>query len=522
MATRSWKIDPTASSTSHFGHRRLHRTALGSGGALLSLILVACGGAEQQQRPPRTVEPSTLAAQPGAASPTAPTTELSVSDVPSGRDQKLGPRPKINARAAQAYAQGVQAFSRGDLKGARSQFLLAIQSDAKAYPAHYSLGVIRERLGDESGARSSYLKAISIVVDYEPAIVAEAMLLATTNRADQAERFLNEHAAKMPQSAAVSAALSEVKSIQGDSGSAQRMAQEALKKNPDYRPAMLALARDHYRSRRLDLALYTLKGILDGFGPENPPRDKDSAEATMLRGLIYKEQGNRAGQLEQLRRAVSLRPDLVEARLHLAVALLEAGNADEAVQLLEPAARYDPNNVYVRLNLGDAYRLKGRADVARPQLEWVAAQRPELPQVHYDLGLLYLFSESIPGVSPADAAQKAIESLEKFKQLRSRSDAAGDVDELITRAKSKKALIESGSEEDTPAAEPSGTPTPAGTTRTTPAAPAATGASRSSGALPAAPDAATAKPASPANPASGTLPPVSGAASGQTQSGAKQ
>jgi len=40
-----------------------------------------------------------------------------------------------------------------------------------------------------------------------------------------------------------------------DTGSAQRIAQEALKINPDYRPAMVIIARDHYRNRRLDLAL---------------------------------------------------------------------------------------------------------------------------------------------------------------------------------------------------------------------------------------------------------------------------
>jgi Flp pilus assembly protein TadD len=520
MATSPWNDDcgRLRHAACRTTYRRISwRMAIG-GVALTAGLLVACAGGKQEQAAARTPESVAVpGAEPSGEPSSAALGAASIMDVPSGRGQKLGPRPRINAKAAQEYAQGVQAFARGDLRGARTQFLLAIQSDPKAYQAHYSLGVIRERMGDDAGASSSYLKALAIVPDYEPAIVAEGMLLATTNRADEAERFLNEQLAMMPKSAAISAALSEVKSIQGDSGSAQRLAQEALKKNPDYRPAMLALARDHYRSRRLDLALYTLKGILDGFGPENPPRDKESAEATMLRGLIYKEQGNRAGELEQLRRAVTLRPDLVEARLHLAVTLLEAGNADEAVPLLETAARYDPNNVFVRLNLGDAYRLQGRPDVARPQLEWVAAQRPDLPQVQYDLGLLYLFSENIPGVSPADAAQRAIDALEKFKQIRSRSEAAGDVDELITRAKSKKALIESEAAE--AAAATGATPAPAGGAEAT-SAPA--GAAPAAGVLPAAAEAAPAKPQSQAKPASGAFPPTSGAESGQTQSGAKR
>ena len=129
--------------------------------------------------------------------------------------------------------------------------------------------------------------------------------MARTGKPDDAIDFLNQRQAQMPKSAAVSAALAEVKSIQGNSGEAQRLAQEALKLNPDYRPAMVTLARDHYRSRRLDLALYALKGILDGYGEENPPRDKNNAEARLIRGLIYKEQGLRGRRFKSCKRRSS-------------------------------------------------------------------------------------------------------------------------------------------------------------------------------------------------------------------------
>lgn len=423
-----------------FGRGRVGLIGLG----LWAGLSVGCASTKQEPGP-TSPQASDLGATPTAAAQPTQTAgggQFLVADAPSGRDQTLSPRPKINAAAAQAYAQGLEAFRNGDLRGAQTQFVTATQADSNAYQAYYSLGVIKERLGDADGAHASYLKALAIVRDFEPAIVAAGSVLALNGQADEAERFLRGYVAKMPKSAAATAALAEVKSIQGDSGSAQRLAQEALKKNPDYRPAMVVLARDHYRNRRLDLAQYTLKGILDGFGPENPPRDKDNAEAIMLRGLIHKEQGNRGAALDALRRAVELRPDLAEARLHLGVALLEAGNADEAVGHLETAGRYDPNNVYVRLNLGDAYRLKGRVDDARKQLEWVAARKPDLGQVHYNLGLLYLFSESVPGFTPVEAAQKAIEELETFQKVKSRADAPSDTDELITRAKSKKAVIE--------------------------------------------------------------------------------
>ena len=325
-------------------------------------------------------------------------------------------------------------------RGARRRsFNARRQADSKAFQAYYSLGVVEERLNEISNAVSSYRQATVIVPDYEPAIAAYAVCSRKSGKPDQAVDYLNGRMAAMPKSAAVSAAMAEVKSIQGDSGAAQRLAQEALKKNPDYSPAMITLARDHYRARRLDLALYTLKAILDGDGPENPPRDKNNAEARLLRGLILKEQGNRPAAIDEFEKSIALRPDLVEARVHLAAYYLESGNATGAAPLLENAVRYDNDHVLAHLNLGDAYRLLGKTAEARRELEWVQKKDPQLAQVHYNLGLLYLFSDAVPGMTPAQATEAAIAELEQYKKMRPRQAGSNDdTDELITRAKAKK------------------------------------------------------------------------------------
>ena len=110
------------------------------------------------------------------------------------------------------------------------------------------------------------------IASYEPAIAAYAQYVAARGSLTEAESFLQGKRSQMPNSAGVIAALAEVKSMQRDTASAQQLAQEALKKNSDYRPAMVTIARDHYRNRRLDLSLYALQAILDGFGEDNPPR----------------------------------------------------------------------------------------------------------------------------------------------------------------------------------------------------------------------------------------------------------
>jgi len=416
------------------------------GVAAIAVLPLACAETPAAKLPASSGANVTMPSAP-AASPAAK--PMGMSDAFSGGQAGASSRPKMNASAAQQYTAAMQAFQAGTLDVAEGLFEKTIQADSQAYQAYYSLGVIRERKGNTTGALSAYAKAIGVVPDYEPAIVAYGVLTAREGNLDEAEQYLNGRLAKLEKSAAVTTALAEVKSLRGESGAAQKYAQEALKINPDYRPAMVTLARDHYRNRRLDLALYALQGILDGYGPENPPRDKDNPEALLLRALIHKERNERAAAMADFSRALELRPDLVEAHVQLAGYLLESGNAVDAAPHLEWALRYDRDNLLARLNLGDAYRLLGKANEAKQQLEWVAAKDPKLAQVQYSLGLLYLFSDSISGVSPKEAATKAIASFEEYKRLKPRSTAgqSDDSDELITAAKSKKAVIEAQEEE---------------------------------------------------------------------------
>jgi len=412
--------------------------------ALASALACSRAGRDEAARAPRS--------KPGAAEAAAPRRPAPV----EARRATVAMSPE----AASAYSAGLSAFSKADLKGASEQFSRAFAADRGAFPALVGLGIVQERRGELAKALESYDEALSIAPDYGPALSAKVRLLLGLGRPGDAETFARDAAAKYPESAAVLAALAEVVSARGDSANAQLLAQRALKKDPDYRPAMVTLARDHYRAHRLDLALYTLTAILDGYGQENPPRDKNNADARLLRASIFREQGKRKAAMDELKTVLGLRPDLVDARLQLAAYMLDAGNADEARPLLETALEYDPTNVLVHLNLGDAYRLLGKPKDALDHLNWVSRKDDSLAQAHYNIGLVYLFSSNVPGVSEEQAIEKAIESFERFKKLEPRATrgAGDDVDDLIARARNKKAIMEALKEQpQEPApAEPAG------------------------------------------------------------------
>lgn len=349
--------------------------------------------------------------------------------------------PSMSSSAKTAFDKGIRAYDKGDLAGAKTQLKNAISKDQKAAEAHYALGVVEERLGSSSAATASYSQALAVAPGYEPALQGDALLVARKSGGDAAIARLEAARAKAPNSAPVLSALAEVQSMAGRSGDAQKLAQDALKREPTFQPAMVSLARDHYRQRRIDLALYTLQGILDGYGEGNPPRDNKNAEAYYLRGLIYAERAMRGPAMADLEKAASLRPDLADAHFVLAAFMLEAGNAKDALPHLEMAARFDAKNPKLRAMLGDAYRLRDRPKDAKNELEWALSADPTDPNPHYSLGLLFLMSNEIPGMTQKTAADRAIQHFETYKQKVPRG-GADDVDELLTRAKTKKALLE--------------------------------------------------------------------------------
>jgi tetratricopeptide (TPR) repeat protein len=406
--------------------------------ALAAVSGWGCGDAPPAKAPTKPTGP--VAHMPTAA-PGQPAPQFAVPDAPPPpSEEPVAARPTMNAQALGFYQQGLAAFANGELAAAVSGFTQATQADPKAFQAFYSLGVVQERLGSPA-ASESYRRAYGLVPDYEPAIVAHGVLQAKSGNTAEADAFLNDMRGRFPKSAAITAALAEVKSLAKDTASAQRLAQEALKLNPGQKSAMMVIARDHYRNRRLDLALYALKAILDGLGGDNPPRDKDNAEAHMLRAYILLEQGNRPQAMESFKRAMELRPDFVPARVQLATYLLESGSAEEALPILVRAAQYDDDNPAIRLSLGDAYRLTGKFDLAKREFEWVRQKQPNEPQVHYNLGLLYLFAPSVPGMTPKQQVEAAMESITKFKELRRKTDP-DDHEELLRRATLKKSEID--------------------------------------------------------------------------------
>ncbi|HVH43453.1 MAG TPA: tetratricopeptide repeat protein, partial [Labilithrix sp.] len=394
--------------------------------ASIVLVLAACGGDDK-----RIVAP---AADAGAGTPvmTEGGGQVGVVDGAGGSG--------LTGTARSRYEEGWSAWLNGDLQTAKKKFQEAQSADPKSPAPPYSLGVVQERLGDTAGAQQSYRNAFSNNPDHELSMCAYALSLASAGHPGEADTFLTDKRNKKQSSARLTACSAELKSIAKDHGTAQQLAQDALRMDPNFKEAMVTIARDHYRARKLDLSKYALQAILDGFGEASPARDKDNAEARLIRGLIYREGGARAVALADFEAAVKRRPDLVEALINLGSMRLEAGNATEALPVLESATRFAPNNAVAHLNLGDCYRLLGRYGDAKKEFDLALSRDSSLAAAHYDLGLMYLTAPTIPGNTADTQVATALKELETYRTMRGPKAPPGvqdDIDDLIARAKAK-------------------------------------------------------------------------------------
>jgi len=374
----------------------------------------------------------------------------------------------LEGSAKSAYEAGWQAWLKGDLATAKKQFVEAGSLAPKSPAPPYSLGVVEEHLGNLSAAQQAYRSAFTNDPEHELSMCAYALSLANNKSPGEADTFLTEKRAKKTTSPRLTACNAEVKSLAKDHGTAQQLAQDALRMDPDFKDAMVVVARDHYRARKMDLALYALRAILTGFGDGSPARDKENAEAHLLRGLIEREGSGRAAAMKDFEDAVKKRPDLVEALVNLGSMKVEAGNAQEALAPLESAVRFAPNNALAHLNLGDAYRLLQRYADAKKEFDQALALDSSLAAAHYDLGLMYLTAQSIPGTSADQQVSTAIKELEQYKTMRGAKAPPGvndEIDDLLNRAKAKQAELKNKV-----AAESAAAAAPAGSGSAAPAA----------------------------------------------------
>lgn len=101
------------------------------------------------------------------------------------------------------------------------------------------------------------------------------------------------------------------------------------------------------------------------------------------------QQGDTAGQIEALRKALVENPNPAATGLELARALIAAGQRDAAYEAFTQAVAAEPDFLPVRSAFATQALADGRADLALPHWQYVASRSPGDLNAHYNLGLAF-------------------------------------------------------------------------------------------------------------------------------------
>jgi tetratricopeptide (TPR) repeat protein len=220
----------------------------------------------------------------------------------------------------------------------------------------YNLGRALHNKGDLDGARVQYLDAIKLKSDYLPPRVALAQLLAERGDFGAAQTTANEIMQLDPSNVFARLIQSQTFLAQGKYAESQGVLEQVLKISPENRDAKYQLGFVHYQTKKYGEAEKLFREIYEAKPPD-------------FRGLmglteVYVSM-NRTQQAIELVQSESVRypkaPALKVAWGNLSV---RGKNYDEAVAKYREVADADPKNWDIHMRIGEAYRQKGDLEKA--------------------------------------------------------------------------------------------------------------------------------------------------------------
>ena len=100
------------------------------------------------------------------------------------------------------------------------------------------------------------------------------------------------------------------------------------------------------------------------------------AEASLRAGTTAQKHGDLKTAIDDFRKALTLEPNLLQARVNLGAALAAAGQMNAAIDEDSQVLLIAPQNEAVRMNLAMAYYRTGNLDQARVEFEKLHSLHP--------------------------------------------------------------------------------------------------------------------------------------------------
>ena len=242
-------------------------------------------------------------------------------------------------------------------QGNSLQALQVLQEASRAHPddgaIHHALGALYAAGGRAEEALQHIERAVALAPNDPTYAYAQGELLYRGGRLDEAKAAL-EKAADVPESLILLAAIYEKL---GPKDAMFSALDRYLDLRPEDQSARRMLGQKLEAEKRYDDALVAYRGGRGG--PDDPVLLYHAAN------LLSRDRESYAEAEAQVRKALEISPEMLEARLLLARILERSERYEEALPELERTRKDHPEASQVYYNLATAYRRAGRLDEAQ-------------------------------------------------------------------------------------------------------------------------------------------------------------
>jgi tetratricopeptide (TPR) repeat protein len=298
----------------------------------------------------------------------------------------------------EAFSRGVELQQKGDLKGARQAYEIALKLSPQRVDALSNLGLVYSQLGQQERAIRCFHDALQI--DPMQSVVRLNLGIAHM-RAKQFELAQGELAKVViaqPRNVAARNLLGMclLKLDREEEGIAEL--EIVRRANPNDSDVSYTLASAYVKINQLDRAQPVIRQL----------ETNDSAEARLIVGSYYLAKLDHRRAIKEFTLALERNPTLPEAHAQLGYAYFFDFKWDLSVKMCEEElALYPDDDNAVKL-LGSLYRQRGRLDEAAALLEKANRLNPDDYEILFQMGLLAQAKNDYP---------QAVAILEKVTRL---------------------------------------------------------------------------------------------------------
>lgn len=235
------------------------------------------------------------------------------------------------------YYLGIAYLEKGDNQGAVAAFNKAIGLNKKHWDSQNALGIALWRINQKEKAVSKWEEIASENPADDRSRTNLGIAYCASDRFEDAERVLREAVSINASNVAAMVNLGVMLARKDDRKGAIEQWEAAIKANPENVPAHLNLGYELYWMGKVKESIGELKKALGLQVAKDP-------DALVVLALALNQEGNRKDALDNIRRAISIKPDDADAHYWLGFMHNTGGELQEGVEALERSLALNPKN----------------------------------------------------------------------------------------------------------------------------------------------------------------------------------